>query len=269
MNPWIREEKVNLGFLSLIMEFDKNKTLIMKTKQVANVSFCLPLFPYFPLSPLSFPLPSVSQLHAQMPTSARHHHCRSCWGHAQDRPLRHLRTCRRQPLSLLYLLSHLAPSKIFHFQFLLTMTSHSLTIKSHSRGQVATAKSRGEAWHLWPRHSSTPSSNRKNRGRTAQQRQPWPRLRLSIHGSTSLAKAWHRIKVHQRKQALSRSLTFRGNLSISDEDGEMPRLALSTFRAKEEIERQKMEVREKIISYLGQKRPGHSPWCVRSAKQRR
>ncbi|KAI6688769.1 hypothetical protein NL676_025597 [Syzygium grande] len=40
-------------------------------------------------------------------------------------------------------------------------------------------------------------------------------------------------------------------------------------RAKEEIERQKMEVREKIISYLGQKRPGHSPWCVRSAKQRR
>ncbi|KAF8009334.1 hypothetical protein BT93_J0356 [Corymbia citriodora subsp. variegata] len=44
--------------------------------------------------------------------------------------------------------------------------------------------------------------------------------------------------------------------------------ALSTFRAKEEeIERKKMDFRQKIISYQCQKRQEHSPWCVRSAKQ--
>lgn len=46
------------------------------------------------------------------------------------------------------------------------------------------------------------------------------------------------------------SLSFNSNLSKEDE--EMSRSALSTFRAKEEeIERKKMEVREKVQAQLG------------------
>lgn len=48
----------------------------------------------------------------------------------------------------------------------------------------------------------------------------------------------------------SGSLSFNSNLSKEDE--EMSRSALSTFRAKEEeIERKKMEVREKVQAQLG------------------
>ena len=48
----------------------------------------------------------------------------------------------------------------------------------------------------------------------------------------------------------SGSLSFNSNLSREDE--EMSRSALSTFRAKEEeIERKRMEVREKVQAQLG------------------
>ena len=48
----------------------------------------------------------------------------------------------------------------------------------------------------------------------------------------------------------SGSLSFNSNMSKEDE--EMSRSALSTFRAKEEeIERKKMEVREKVQAQLG------------------
>ncbi|XP_048127646.1 probable DNA double-strand break repair Rad50 ATPase isoform X1 [Rhodamnia argentea] len=51
---------------------------------------------------------------------------------------------------------------------------------------------------------------------------------------------------------LSGSLSFSSNLSISGEDEEMSRSALSNFRAKEEeIERKKLEVRDKVMSHLG------------------
>ncbi|XP_039158615.1 probable DNA double-strand break repair Rad50 ATPase isoform X1 [Eucalyptus grandis] len=56
----------------------------------------------------------------------------------------------------------------------------------------------------------------------------------------------------QLAQHLSGSLSFASNLSMSGEDEEMSRSALSTFRAKEEeIERKKLEVREKVMSHLG------------------
>lgn len=56
----------------------------------------------------------------------------------------------------------------------------------------------------------------------------------------------------QLAQHLSGSLSFSSNLSISGEDEEMSRSALSNFRAKEEeIERKKLEVREKVMSHLG------------------
>ncbi|GFQ03650.1 hypothetical protein PHJA_002508800 [Phtheirospermum japonicum] len=49
---------------------------------------------------------------------------------------------------------------------------------------------------------------------------------------------------------ISRSLSFNGTLT--KEDGEMSKSALSTFRAKEEdIEKKKMEVKEKVQSQLG------------------
>ncbi|XP_030453802.1 uncharacterized protein LOC115664233 [Syzygium oleosum] len=56
----------------------------------------------------------------------------------------------------------------------------------------------------------------------------------------------------QLAQHLSGSLSFSSNLSISGVDEEMSRSALSNFRAKEEeIERKKLEVREKVMSHLG------------------
>ncbi|KAK4757433.1 hypothetical protein SAY87_018734 [Trapa incisa] len=52
-------------------------------------------------------------------------------------------------------------------------------------------------------------------------------------------------------QQSSGSLSFNSNMS-SREDEEMSRSALSTFRAKEEeIEKKKMEVRERVLSQLG------------------
>ncbi|KAF8012270.1 hypothetical protein BT93_I0415 [Corymbia citriodora subsp. variegata] len=52
-------------------------------------------------------------------------------------------------------------------------------------------------------------------------------------------------------QNSSGSLSF-SNMSLSREDKEMSRLALSTFRAKEEeIKRKKMEVHDCVLSHLG------------------